>query len=201
MMGNTHIVVGVATSLAVMQPTNIKECLVSVIGGAVGGAISDIDIVRSNLKHDFFNIQLISMLIALSCLGVDYLLNFGICQDVLANNRQLVIIGGAAYITLLLIGFLSSHRTFTHSLLSVLLFTVALEFVYVPIAISHALGHLSHLVLDFSNRKRMTVLFPIRRGICLKLFYADRTANKIFWYLGWVVSIVFATRALYLHFF
>ena len=47
MMSKTHIAVGIAASLVVMQPSTIADCLAAVVGGAIGGDLPDID-VRSN---------------------------------------------------------------------------------------------------------------------------------------------------------
>ena len=47
MMSRTHISFGVATSLLATQPKTVSGCFVAVLGGSIGGIISDID-TRSN---------------------------------------------------------------------------------------------------------------------------------------------------------
>ena len=44
MMSKTHFAVGLATSLAIIQPKTFNECAVAVIGGTVGGVLADNDI-------------------------------------------------------------------------------------------------------------------------------------------------------------
>ena len=43
MMSRTHLAIGLAVSLATIQPTTFHECAVAVIGGAVGGVLADND--------------------------------------------------------------------------------------------------------------------------------------------------------------
>ncbi len=52
MMRKTHFGIGIATPLAVIQPKSIEECLISIVGGAVGGVIADIDILDNDYKSD-----------------------------------------------------------------------------------------------------------------------------------------------------
>lgn len=50
MMAKTHIAVGVASAMLITQPKTKTEFVVAVVGGSVGGVMSDIDVKidRSN---------------------------------------------------------------------------------------------------------------------------------------------------------
>ena len=43
MTGSTHIAIGIVSSLAILQPKTIPQCLCAATGGMIGGMISDID--------------------------------------------------------------------------------------------------------------------------------------------------------------
>ena len=79
MMSKTHLAVGMATSLAVIQPTSFQECAIAVIGGAVGGVLADNDI----LDNDYHADALIGQLLAIGLVAItflfDYFFDFGIC--------------------------------------------------------------------------------------------------------------------------
>ncbi len=200
MMGKTHLTIGIATSLIVMSPTNFKECIIAV-GGAIGGVAADIDILDNDYKHD----ALIGQLLALSISGIslllDYFLNLGICQYMMGRNTVLIGIGVVAYMILLISGFISDHRTFTHSLIALLLFSLAIYFICPIIALAYFVGYFSHLSLDLLNKKKVPLLYPKGKRICFKLCYAGKTANTVFMYSGLILSVVFIINALVLHVF
>lgn len=44
MMGSTHMAVGAAVSLAVLQPDDLSSVACAIAGGVLGGLASDIDV-------------------------------------------------------------------------------------------------------------------------------------------------------------
>lgn len=201
MMGKTHLAIGIATSLVVMNPTNSKECVLAVVGGAIGGVAADIDILDNDYKHDALIGQLLALGISGIALLMDYVLKLGICQYMMGRNTVLIGIGVVAYLILLISGFISDHRTFTHSLIALLLFSLAIYFICPIIALAYFVGYFSHLLLDFLNKKKIPLLYPKGKGICFKLCYANKTANTVFMYSGLVLSAVFLINALVLRVF
>lgn len=186
-MGKTHFAVGIATSLAVVQPKSFNECMVAVIGGAVGGVLADNDILDNGYQTGASSGQLLALGTAAISVVLDFFLGLGICQ-VIADKPILPIIGGIGFIILYIIGFCSNHRTFTHSFLALILYTIAVMLIYVPLAIPLAAAYLSHLLLDILNKKNIRILYPLDFGICFKMCYANKTANKVFMYVGFAVS-------------
>ena len=191
MMGKTHLTIGIATSLIVMSPTNFKECIIAVVGGAIGGVAADIDIVDNDYTHDALIGQFLALGISGISLLLDYFLNLGICQYIMGRNSVLIGIGVVAYMIFLIFGFISDHRAFTHSLIALLLFSLAIYFICPIIALAYFVGYFSHLLLDLLNKKRIPLLYPKGKGICFKLCYAGKTANTVFMYSGLILSVVF----------
>lgn len=192
MMSKTHLAVGMATSLAVIQPTSFQECAIAVIGGAVGGVLADNDI----LDNDYHADALIGQLLAIGLVAItflfDYFFDFGICIAI--SRRPLFpILGGVAFAVLYLIGFFSEHRTFTHSFLALALYSFSAWLVFRPLFFSLSAAYLSHILLDILNKKKVPILYPLDFGICLRLCYANKTANKVFMYSGFAVSIFLLT--------
>jgi inner membrane protein len=52
MLGKTHVAVGVAASLAILQPDTATGIISAVAGGAIGGWICDIDCKEMEYDDD-----------------------------------------------------------------------------------------------------------------------------------------------------
>ena len=196
MMSKTHIAVGVAASLAIMQPTTVEGCLAATMGGAIGGIICDID-TRSNQQHkDAFYGRIIAVVIAIAVLVADFFTGSGICAYVVECAGPSTAIGVAIWVAFCLFGVVSDHRTFTHSLLALLVTSYALWLICPMLVAPYAIGFASHLVLDLVNKKDVRLFFPLKAGsFCLGLFYADGTANTVTMALGSVAAVaLFAWR-------
>ena len=189
MMGKTHFAMGLATSLAVIQPKTYKECLVAVIGGAVGGVLADCDILDDDKKSDTIIGHLLAAGIAVAALLTDYFCKTGLVQEISANRKS-AIIGFMIFGIIYVLGVFSSHRSFTHSLTALALFGMSVYLINAHIAISLVAAYASHLILDLLNKKNLPIFYPLKFGFCFKLFYADRTANKVFMYGGLSLSVL-----------
>ena len=97
-----------------------------------------------------------------------------------------------------IIGFLSEHRTFTHSFLALVLYTFTTWLIYKPIALAVSVAYLSHILLDILNKRKVLILYPSKFGVCLKMCYANKTANKVFMYVGFGASVVLLVACLIL---
>lgn len=106
------------------------------------------------------------------------------------RNFLLIGIGAVAYLILWVIGYNSDHRKFTHSFLAMLLFSTAVYFLCPIILGTYSIGYLSHLLLDLLNKKRVSLFYPIGKGMCLNLCYARKSANKVFMYFGFMTTAV-----------
>ena len=188
MMSKTHLAIGLTASLAIVQPTTFHQCAVAVIGGAVGGVLADNDLL-SDSQANALTGQGVAFGIAGIALVLDYLFGFGICQFVMAQPR-LSAIGGIVFVLLYVIGMGFRHRTFTHSFIAMILYTAAVSFIYAPISKAFATAYCSHLFLDVLNKKKVYLFFPLNCGICLKMCYANKKANTVFWHIGLGVSCV-----------
>lgn len=190
MMGKTHVAIGILSSLAIFQPTTISQCALAIAGGALGGVAADIDTVDNDYKHD----ALIGQLLSFGIAGIMIFLMFITTNKSefyasLSKDKISICIGIIAYLILMIKGYLSNHRTFTHSFLAMLLFTIAIGIVNLNIIPFYLIGYFSHLCLDLLNKKDVPLLYPIKKGICFKLCYASKIANSFFMWLGTFGSI------------
>ncbi len=105
MLRKTHIACGIASSLLMMQPQSLMQLFTSVIGGAFGGWIVDID--QKSKDTIELNLVIIIVVILLSC--------FQPIQHKLIYSIFLLLLS--------IFGYCSAHRTFMHSLTAMLLYT------------------------------------------------------------------------------
>lgn len=198
MMSKTHITVGVGTVLAVLQPHTAQGCCMAIIGGAVGGIIPDIDILDNDSTGDARFGQGLALGLTLLCLAIDAICGFGICNQIFSRSDVQLGIGLILFVILYRFGCAQPHRGFTHSLLALVLYSIPVIFIDASLTPYFMLGFASHLAIDLLNKREIQILFPIRKGICFKLCYANKTGNKILMYAGLVVSVVFLTSGLFL---
>ena len=186
MMGKTHLTMGIAVTALAFHPTDIASWLLTIVGGAVGGTVADIDSVKTDYKHDALIGQALAVFILGASLLIDYGKDIGILSSIAIRNSGFVIVGGVVYLILYIVGFFSRHRTFTHSLFALALFSFSVYLICPSIATFYAVGYLSHLVLDILNKKTIPLFFPVGKGFCLGWFYANKIANKCFFWTGFV---------------
>ncbi|WP_143318721.1 metal-dependent hydrolase [Clostridium sp. HBUAS56010] len=191
MMGKTHIFIGMASALAISVPSTGDECLAAIMGGAVGGIISDIDIRSNSYCRDALYARFITAGIVLFSFIINFFVGGEIWRSIINTNYVRLSIGISTFLMLCLFGVFQNHREFTHSLIALVLFTVSVGLFCYPIAVPFVIGFLSHLLLDILNKKPIRLLFPKDKGICLKLCYSNKIADKVFMVLG-IVGTIFA---------
>ena len=205
MLNRTHLAVGMAASLAasffILQPQNLSDVIVSVAGGAVGGVFADVDTVSHDKKHDALIGQLLGALALFAAASLDLYFKLGVCEFVTGPNRRVSIAAAVGIVFLYMFGFLSPHRTFTHSLIAMALFSGCFALIYTRLGFAVLAGYVSHLALDLMNKKEVHLFYPIKTGVCLRLFYSGKTADKFFLRLGLAATIGLAAYRLYPYIF
>ncbi|MEE1126025.1 MAG: metal-dependent hydrolase [Acutalibacteraceae bacterium] len=196
MMGKTHIFVGIASALAITSPDNIQECLPAIVGGALGGSISDIDVNSKKRSSNNLYAKLIASGIVPISLVIDLIADGGMIDYVKGCNTKILIMGLILFIALCFIGSKQDHRGFTHSLLALALFSVSVGLFCKPILFPFAVGFMSHILLDVFNKKPVKLFFPLKKGVYLDLFYANKTADKVSMFVAIVAIILLLGHAL-----
>lgn len=193
MMGKTHISVGIAAALFVSQPASSAVCLATVLAGALGSITPDIDVHSNSHNRDALIARLIVVGLAIVGFGIDRALGAQFWAYISQIQLSQQAIGLLGFFGLCAIGRFTPHRSFTHSVLALVLFSLALGLV-LPMAIpAFAAGYASHLLLDLLNKMPMNLLFPLESSWCLHLCHADGLTNKVLMVAGLVGDIVLLT--------
>ncbi len=189
MMSKTHISIGEAASLAICAPTTVGGIFSAVMGGTIGGILCDIECRSTPKMRDALYGRVIVAAITVGILLADWFLKTGIWNAILSRERLYLIFGAAVLLGTCTIGRLSDHRTFTHSLLFVLLIDFGCFCIIPDLLFPVLAGGLSHLFIDTLNKMPVPWLYPIRNnGICFKLCYADKIGNAVLMWLGVAAS-------------
>lgn len=138
--------------------------------------------------------EILAIAISVCTLAGDYFSGGQIIQSIIAH-WQTALIGAVMFIALTVIGELSKHRDRTHSLLALALFSASTFLISFPIGKAFLIGYASHLLIDLLNKSPIRILYPLKKGICIKACYADRLGNELLLVGG--VSIITLYLLLY----
>ncbi len=190
MLGKTHMVVGIAASLAVTMPEKVTYVIMATGAGAIGALISDIDVETSSSHKDANRIVFATVAITIVSLILEYFAGFGIIDNVRQDSVLFrMVVGALLFVGICAFGKEQPHRSFMHSILALLLLDFSLALIYTPIVPYFTAGFISHIVLDLLNKKKVKLFYPLKKGICFNLFKAGGTANKMFFVCGCFLTV------------
>jgi len=194
-MGYTHAAVGAAGAIALAACTgdySPELYLLAVVGGTLGGVAIDIDTkdcVSGPNVTDAGRSRIAAAILTGVAIALDFILKYGILLSII--QRRYTALGGLiAFAVLLLIGYATEHRTFSHSLLFIILTSICIYCIIPSLTPYYAFGCLLHIQLDMLNHKYCNhgiwLFYPIKigAGIALGWCKAARAGNKIFYFLG-----------------
>ena len=179
MMAKAHITVGMAAAFTIMSPDNIPEALPVITGASLGRLICDLDCENKAEKSDSSRWRIVMAVVAAAALIEDHLLDAGMWKTLESSGSYLWFAGIAGFALVCTFAGISSHRGFSHSLLALALESLCLWLVFPAAVMPFAIAFVSHLLLDLMNKRSVRLLYPAKKGFCLKWFYADRLANKL----------------------
>ena len=194
MLGATHLAVGVGAALALIQPTTLGACFTATIGGAVGGVLADVDAMKNDGKLGSTQVQGFATILTVSILILDSVLKTGVWAEIAKRSQEVLTAGCILFGVLWIVGYFSNHRSFTHSLGGMCLFTWAVSLFCPSMSMSFLAGYGSHLVLDLLNRRPLKLFYPLERGFCFHVFYSNREANTLCFYAGCLLSAYYIIR-------
>lgn len=191
MLGRTHITIGTATALLLFRPTNMLEFGTVVAGGALGSFICDIDCKSDEMNEGSVKNMVLAVVAFICILLCDYFMANGLIAYLHSSFGFLMVLGGIIFAACSVWGIISHHRTFTHSLLGLLLMSFAAWLVYRPLGYAFFVGMASHIILDLFNEQEVQLLYPLDLlefsfGLCS----ADDEANDILGKIGSVACVL-----------
>ncbi|WP_274940431.1 metal-dependent hydrolase [Chordicoccus furentiruminis] len=190
MQGKTHLVIGVALSLAVMRPATMPALVSGAGAAALGSVISDIDAGQSGAGHDATKVVASIVIAGVLVLLADLYFHLGLYARFLRRGRETgFMLPLLLFILFAAVGMLTRHRSFMHSLPAMILFTACIWFMQRAMTPYFAIAYASHLLLDLTNRRGMRLFFPSRKLVSMKLFASNGWMDRILLTAG-VIALV-----------
>lgn len=194
MLGKTHVSAGMAASLLVLQPVSIAPLTCALVGGALGGWISDVDVRGSKLVRGATVSACVVALAFVSRFLAEVFSKVEALQVLAPEMGPTSLVGAALFAVVTLFGSFSSHRTFTHSIAGCALWYEAVCLLWPQIAAPFGIGLCTHLLLDVLNKApkgAMQLFFPLGARVCLNACRADGFANALIWSASVIVCVVY----------
>ncbi len=192
MEGNTHIAVGIASSLIILQPnSNIKELFLGTSLAVVGSLVSDIDTRKSKANKTINKLGWFIGFFSITSLILDYIFEFGIYERVLNDIFIMrIIVAISLFSVLIMFTKITNHRTFSHSIVGVISFYVPVFILFDKISNYFLIAIISHIFIDLFNKKKIQLFYPNKKGFSFKLCTSNGLTNKILFYLS-IVCIIY----------
>ena len=193
MLGKTHLAVGTAVTLTVLQPDTVPKLIIGLGASIIGAVISDIDVGSSQASKEANKIIAISILTVIAIILMESFGHMGVIKVIQNNsNWTRLFIGMAGFIVVCIFGKMQPHRSFMHSILALAILSVLVVLI-LPVAVPYfALAFVTHLITDLFNFKKVRLLYPLPGGVCFKMFHARGIANGILFTIGSVVTALSA---------
>lgn len=199
MTGKTHMAVGVGAATIMLSSNDIKSILGGTALAVIGSLIVDIDTHKS--KGFIFLKNLLGCAIILIILGLLVKFKFNInIFNYITQNKELTKLFPALGLLLILIvlGTKTPHRSFTHSIIGFILFTIPIYMMTDQLFKWFAIGYIAHILADMLNKKEIKILYPMKKGIALHLCSADGNVDKFLFIIS--VGIIILKYLSYINF-
>ena len=194
MLGKTHVSAGMAASLLVLQPVSVAPLVCALLGGALGGWISDVDVRGAKLvRGTIVSVCVVALAFASRFLA-EMFSEVEALQAMAPEMGPASVVGAALFAAITLLGSVTAHRTFTHSIVGCALWYVAACLLWPQVAPTFGIGLCSHLILDLLNKApkgSMRLFFPFKTRVCLDVCRADGFANALVWSTSVIVCVVY----------
>jgi inner membrane protein len=194
MIGKTHGFVAVASAVTILHPHQPEAILIGSGLAFLGGMTPDVDQFQSKMgrKVSKFMMSIFSFLLLMLLLKQSFQIDIG---QYLPLDQFLDKLpeGPIQFLLLCSMGLNSKHRTFTHSILGMVLFALCVYLCLPQYYLYFLVGYFSHIALDLFNKEGMEIFFPIGKKFSIPLIKSKNPyANTL------LVTVSFCLLAAYL---
>lgn len=186
MTGKTHVAIGVSAVLTLSYNQPMENQLVLVLAAIFGSLAPDLDHPKSKLNQKllFFQNNFYRALFYLSIGGI-------FIYGYILKGKELFLLVGVVFF---FIG-LSSHRSFTHSIVGVLASAsivkwITLDYGLASIYSGFIIGYILHLVGDFFTPQGIKLFYPLNTSISFPItFKVNKKSEDIIFTLLSIYSL------------
>ncbi|MGM9849816.1 MAG: metal-dependent hydrolase [Bacilli bacterium] len=188
----THVMCANLVSLYLMKPDNISELLITCGVASLGGLVPDVDLKDSTSDKLFDRLMTSLITIVLMSFFIKYFFDIDLYCKIKEYDIFSYLISTCLFIVMAYFGSKSSHRSFTHSILGLFIYTGILFYGFgFNVVIPYFVSHLSHIVLDLFNKKGIALFYPSRFRFSLDLCESNGKVNKFLFILFSVLIVLY----------
>ena len=189
----THVVCSNFISLCLMRPNSISDLLITCGAATIGGLLPDVDLKDSTSDKLFDRLMTSLVTIVLMSLFIKYFFDIDLyCKIKECSEAFNYLVSGCLFIVMAYLGSKSSHRSFTHSILGLFVYSAILSYGFgMDIIFPYFVSHLSHIVLDLFNMKGVALFYPSKYRFSFKLFESSGKVNKFLFILFSLLIVLY----------
>lgn len=184
MRGTTHLAAGLAAGALILNKAplhyDIKSTSMFLAAAGISALIPDIDI-----KTSFIRRKIDTFSVPAGLFIIPVLLFF------LLLYRFIPVIFMVLFIGYVIAGYLTPHRTFTHSFWGLLTYLIAVKAAFPFLLLPALAGYVSHILLDLLTMSGIEPLYPLKYNVGLRLVKSGGIIDHILGTLFIVFFIVF----------
>ena len=196
MTGKTHAAVGLCGAAFLLVPkVSIQTSIIGLGFVVLGSYATDADLKMSKAGHIVSDIINMAVLLIGLYLVATYWMHYNVINLIGKNMPGQLKLLGAAFITgSIILGRITGHRKYMHSLLGFTTMYIGVWLIAANFAIWFGLGYVLHMVIDLLNEKSEALLFPLPVGnLCFSLVSSSGIGNTVICviaYVGFIYKIM-----------
>lgn len=182
MTGKTHMSIGLAASATVLSVNKASpEIIVTGLAlGLIGALAPDIDIKTSKISDFSSKVIINTVLISLIALFIFYKAGIPINNIKINYKPSDKITYGLVVLSVsILFSKLTKHRSFSHSLLGLILFSLGARFIIGNMFIYFSFGFISHMFSDMLTNNGIQLIYPIKKKFSLKFVHTGSFLDNL----------------------
>ena len=186
----THVMCANLVSICLMKPDSISDLLITCGFATLGGLVPDVDLKDSTSDKLFDRLMTSLITIVLMSFVIKYFFDIDLYYKIKECSYINYLISICLFIVMAFLGSKSSHRSFTHSILGLFVYSTILSYGFgMNVIIPYFVSHLSHIFLDLFNKKGIALFYPSKYRFCFNLCESNGKVNKFLFVLFSILII------------
>jgi inner membrane protein len=174
-----------------MRPDNIFDLVVTCGVSTLGGLVPDVDLKDSTSDKLFDRLMTSLITIVLMSFVIKYFFDIDLYCKIKECSYINYLISSCLFIVMAFLGSKSSHRSFTHSILGMFIYSGILSYGFGNnVVYPYFVSHLSHIVLDLFNKKGVALFYPSKYRLCFGICDSNGKVNKFLFILFSILIIL-----------
>ena len=188
----THVMCSNFISLCLMRPNSISDLLITCGVATIGGLLPDVDLKDSTSDKLFDRLMTSLVTIVLMSVFIKYFFDIDLYCKIKECSYINYLVSVCLFIVMAYLGSKSSHRSFTHSILGLFVYSAILSYGFdMNIVFPYFVSHLSHIVLDLFNMKGVALFYPSKYRLCFGICDSNGKVNKFLFILFSLLIVLY----------